>query len=142
MIVYDSFVAAFPEFGSNTSSTLQSAQVTVGQVNFWIPQAYAQLNTWRFGAQLDLAAMLFVAHNLVLSLRENKANATGQIPGAVQGPIASKSIDKLSISYSGATNLEGAGMWNATTYGQRLFKMMKAYGSGPLYVAGPRRFYR
>lgn len=131
-IVYADFIAAFPEFG-NTALYPQT------QINFWIPQAYRQLNAFRFGAEIDLAAMLFVAHNIVLSARESKSSAAGQVAGSVTGPMSSKSIGPLSISYSGATSIDGAGAYNYTSYGQRLYNLMRAYAAGPKWV--PRTAY-
>lgn len=132
-IAYADFIGAFPEF-SNATTYPQSS------VDFWITQAYAQLNPGRLRSQLDLAAMLFTAHNVVLSAREAAAAAAGQIVGEVKGPVTAKAIDKVSVSFSDDTGLEGAGPWNFTTYGQRLYRMLKSYNSGPMYVPGRRRF--
>ncbi len=128
MFAYSDFVSAFPEFSNE-------AVFTVSTINFWIPQAYGQLNAYRFGVQIDLAAMLFVAHNVVLSAREVATANVGGIPGQVTGPVTSKTVGPVSIAYGGQTSLEKGGAWNGTTYGQRLYKMMKAYGVGPFYVA-------
>lgn len=127
------FVQAFPEFG-------QAAQYPPGQIAFWLAQAYQQLNSNRFGQQLDLAAMLFTAHNLSLSARAQAAANVGAPPGGVVAPVSSKSVGAVSINYdTDATNAEGAGSWNATQYGQRLYSMMRAFGGGPSYARGPRR---
>lgn len=133
-ITHDQFVAAFPEFGNTTI-------YPTAQFDFWSSQAYLQLNAGRFGASLDLGAMLFVAHNIVLSAQATKSAASGG--GAVAGTsglVAAKAVDKVSVSYDNATaTTAGAGLWNATVYGQRLYAMMRAFGVGPLYVAN-RRF--
>lgn len=134
MITYTGFVAAFPEF-------CNLEVYPEAQINFWIPVAYAELNGRRFGTQIDLAVMLFVAHNVVLSAREAVAARAGQVVGQVQGPVTSKTVSKVSVSFSSDTSIDGAGAWNFTTYGQRLYKMMKAYGAGPFYISGPRRFF-
>lgn len=133
MITADSFIEIFPEFSNN-------AVYRISQINFWITQAYAQLNTTRFGAQLDLAAMLFVAHNIVLSARAARSTATGNpgqapgIPGESTGAVNSKGAGGVHIGYdTGAVQTPGAGPWNATSYGQRLYKMMVATG-GFAYV--------
>lgn len=126
------FVAIFPEFADTTL-------YPPAQVNFWIAQGMAQMNAFRFGTQLNLAVMLFVAHSIVLSAREIRSGAGGQVVGNVQGPLLSKSIGPISASYSGDTAIEGAGAFNFTSYGQRLYNMMLAYAAGPKYVPGPRR---
>jgi hypothetical protein len=133
-IAYADFVSAFPEFSNATT-------YPTTQINFWIPIGYEQLNAYRFGAQIGLAVMLFVAHNVVLSAREAAAANAGQIVGEVKGPVTAKSVDKVSVSFSSDTAIEGAGAWNFTTYGQRLYRMIKAYSAGPFYVPGPRRAF-
>jgi len=124
---YASFIASFPEF-QDTSLYPQA------QVEFWMPAAEAQLSSQRFGSQFYIAAFLFVAHNVVLSAREVRTAANGGIVGTVTGPVTSKSLDKLSQSFSSDTSIQGAGFWNATTYGQRLYKMMRSYAAGPFYI--------
>lgn len=131
MIAAADFINAFPEFNN-------SSIYPFSQINFWITQAYNQLNATRFGVTLDLAAMLFVAHNLVLSARDAVITANGGVPGQSSGPLSSKGVDKVSASYdTDANQSPGAGMWNATSYGQRLYRMMIANG-GFVYVPGQR----
>lgn len=129
MIQYSDLIAAFPEF-SNSTTYPQT------QVDFWLPQAYNQLNACRFdAATLDLAAMLFVAHNITLSAQAAQAANSGAIVGKTVAPQSSKSVGGVSVSYDvGAVTVEGAGPYNATSYGQRLYKLMQAYSAGPLYV--------
>ena len=133
VVDYAYVTTAFPEFAN-------TALYPVAQVNFWITQATASLNAFRFGAQLPLAICLYVGHQIVLSAREVKSGAGGQIVGNIQGPLLSKSIGPISASYSGDTALEGAGAYNFTTYGQRLYSLMKAYATGPKWVP-PSRGY-
>lgn len=133
MITYATFIATFPEF--NAPATYPQAQVEI-----WIPIAYAQLNANRFGASLDLAAMLFVAHNIIFSARAARETARNIVAGQATGPKNSASVDKASVGYdTGAVAIEGAGEYNYTSYGQRLYKMMQRFCSGPLYAPGPRR---
>lgn len=124
MITYADLIAAFPEFGA-VSIYPQP------QVEFWLAQAYTQLNADRFGASLGLAAMLFAAHNLALSAQAARAGSRG---GGSLSVLSSKSVGGVSASYD--TNLAataGAGAWNATSYGQRLYTMIRAFGAGPVY---------
>src|ERR1700730_7677771 len=117
------FIAAFPEFSNN-------AIYPISQIDFWIPQAYNQLNADRFGASLDLAAMLFVAHNIVLSARESVTGNVGGVAGQATGPVSSKGVGQVSLGYdTAAMQIPGAGAWNGTSYGQRLYRMMVAVSS-------------
>ncbi len=132
-VTYNDFVAAFPEF-SDATVYPQS------QFDFWAAQAYLQLNAARFGASLDLAVMLFVAHNLVLSAQAKKsATSGGGVVSTSSSLVASKAIDKVSVSYDTTTTMiAGAGLWNATVHGQRLYAMIRAFGAGLLYVPNKR----
>lgn len=132
MVDYATFVAVFPEFAS-------AANYPEAQVAFWLGQAPNQLSEARFGKSFDLACMLFAAHNLAMGAKDAKAAATGGISGGASGVVSSKTVDKVTVSYdTGAVTVAGAGAWNATTYGQRLYKMIQAAHSGPLYVPNRR----
>lgn len=124
MIAYEDFVAAFPEFG--VASTYTPEKVTL-----WIDDGYLAFDPSVFGARLDLLVMLYVAHNLTLDGQNMRAGA--QI-GATSGPIASKSIGGVSVSYDvGATITQNAGIYNGTSYGQRLVTMVQGMARGGFY---------
>lgn len=84
--------------------------------------------------------MLFVAHNLMLSAQAKRsATNGGGVVSASSSLVASKAVDKVSVSYdTTATTTAGAGLWNATVYGQRLYAMIRACGSGLLYFPNKR----
>lgn len=128
-VTYQTFVTVFPEFADATAYP----QVTVG---FWLSQAPFQLNTNRLRNSYDLAIMLFTAHYLVLGRRDARsASIPGGTPGGVSGPQSSKAVDKVSVSSdTGAVTYTGAGEWNASSYGIRLYRLLRAAGSGPIYV--------
>lgn len=131
-VAYADFIVAFPEFGSATT-------YPETQIDFWIGQAPLQLNAYRFGQAIDLATMLFVAHNVVLSARAAQAAATGAIVGEATGPVSSKAVGSVSVGFDpGLVAIAGAGPWNSTTYGQRLYKLMQAFCAGPVYVSSKR----
>lgn len=133
-LTYWSFVGLFPEFSDQFA-------YTQGTIDAWIAQAYANLNPRGLRAQLDLAAGLYVAHNVVLGKRETLASGNGQIAGEVRGPVVSKSIGKVSVGYATTGSIDGAGIYNATSYGQRLWALLQAAASGPKYVPGPQRVF-
>lgn len=129
---YGLFLAQFPEF-SNT------ALYPVSMVQAWVAPAVEQMNQYRFGDQYNLVVSLFIAHNVALSARELKASRSGNsVVGEAYGPVASKTIDKLSISYGATASIDGAGVYNLTSYGQRLYKLIQSFSSGPFYVGRPR----
>ena len=125
------FATVFPEFG---------AVDTTGAVAYWLAQAALQLDARRLGGNFDLASMLFAAHNITLGKQEQAAASRGAIPGDALGPIASKSAGGLSGSYDASSiTIEGAGAYNATSYGQRLYKLLQSAAMGGIYRAPPRR---
>lgn len=127
MITYDDFVAALPEF-----SDTAYAQATV---NFWIEQAKAHLNEGRLGKKYDLACIYFVAHHVALSRANERAAASGGAPGQQTGPISSKSIGPVSVSYdTSSVTLNGAGAWNATAYGRKYFQIVRGAMLGGVYA--------
>lgn len=128
---YSTFVAAFPEF-SNPTTYPES------QIDFWLSQAYSQINTGRLGAQADLAAMLFAAHNVVMGAQDTLTVNAGGTPGDATGAISSETAGPVSASYdTSATAIKDAGEWNYTRYGQRFYSLMRRYSLGGVYV--PRR---
>lgn len=127
------FLVVFPEFANN-----ESAQVGA---SFWLTQAQNQLALNMLGANADLACYLFMAHNMVLNAQDASDAQNGSLPGDTLGPIASKSAGGLSVSYDdGSITVDGAGDWNATSYGQRLATLIKRASKGRmLYASTPSR---
>lgn len=130
----ESFAEIFPEFGENYFPT--------PQVEFYIAEGYAQLSQRRLKDRLDYAVMLFAGHKLSLAKRAKELGESGGRVGDVVAPIASKSVDKVSVGFSTSeTATDGAGEWNATSYGQQLWTLLRQYNAGPVYVPGPRRIF-
>lgn len=123
-----SFRADFPEFSNAITFSDQ-------QVNFWLNFVNIQLSSspTDWGVWLDPATELLMAHNLAIEAVNMRAGANG-IPGAIAGPVASKSVGGVSVSYSGAAVIEGAGDYNLTTYGLRFTRMASMVGSGGLQL--------
>ena len=119
--------AAFPEFASaDTYPDLLAV--------YWLGMGNLQLSAARFGSSLSLAIRLYAAHNLVLAAQAAKQVAAGAAVGS-GGILSSKSIDGVSASYdTSLTAFQNAGVYNATSYGQRLYGMLRAAGTGPRYV--------
>lgn len=122
---YALFLQQFPEFSD-------AAAYPAGNVQTWIIAGAEQIDQCRYGNQYNLAVCLFIAHNVVLAAHDAKSG------GGAAGPVVSKTIDKLSVSYGTTTAIEGAGIYNLTSYGQRLYKMMQTFNSGPVYIPRPR----
>lgn len=136
-------VATFrADYGEFASVSLYPASA----VQYWINVAGMLLRSQRWGAgsaapvapaaaMLDVASELFVAHNLALEKQAGDAARRGGTPGTTIGPITSKSVGGVSASYDAASaQEEGAGHWNSTTYGTRLYRLMALFGAGPVQV--------
>lgn len=124
-----SFGESYPEFftGPNPASAVAADD--------WIAFAKLMLNADRWGDALDMGVSLYVAHNLALQMTAARAGANGAAPGASSGPVASKSVDKVSVSYdTGAATLTDAGAWNLTTYGVRFLQLARMFGAGGIQL--------
>lgn len=118
----------FPEFADTTLYPDSG-------INFWLNIAGNMLNASRFGNLLDVGTELFTAHNIVLERQAQAAALNGAPPGIQQGPISSKGVDKVSISYDTQAAIElEAGHWNLTVYGTRFIKLARMFGAGPVQI--------
>lgn len=119
------FKVAFPEFARNTDA----------QISFWLTQAVATLNARLLGNQYDLAVMLFAAHYVAGSIQNQQSVANGGVPGQATGPVVSKSVGPVSKTMGTFAVDPRAGQYNNTTYGQRLWALMRATAAGGIYLA-------
>lgn len=128
MVTPSSFRAGYPEF-ANTSAYPDSG------ITYWLTLAGLLLNVCRWDNLLDTGTELFVAHNLVLERQAAKAAAFGGVPGVTTGPLASKTVDKVTAAYDVEAGIEkDAGHWNLTTYGTRFINLARMIGSGGLQL--------
>ena len=115
-------------------------------VNYYLAIAALLLNTNRLGLGTvtavsppttiyDFLTELFVAHFLTIEKRAQDAAKTGAVPGEVGGPVASKSVGPLSVSFDNAAVIApDAGHWNLSTYGLRFIQLARFKGSGPVQI--------
>ncbi|PQL06084.1 DUF4054 domain-containing protein [Pantoea ananatis] len=74
---------------------------------------------------------LFVAHYLVLFAADRRASLKGGAGGSTNGVQASKSVDKVSVSYdTGSTLNADAGFWNNSRYGAEFWQLIMMFGAG------------
>jgi len=119
----NTFVAVFPEFAD-------LAKYPEEAIGFWIVQARDLYPEDRYGMQADLVTMLYVAHNLALGAM---AGASGGSAGSF-APVSSKSVGSVSKSMdTSAVTSAGAGVWNGTAYGQRLYALLRGFAAGGFY---------
>lgn len=126
-----------PEFAS-------AALYPPAVITYWLSIAKLLLNPNRWDdtpaatgepTMLYFGAEMFVAHNLVLERQAEAAASRRGIPGQASGPISSKSVGPLSISYdTGAAAELEAGHWNLTVYGQRFVRLARMVGAGGIQV--------
>ena len=123
------FRADFSEFSSTTI-------YPNAMVNFYINLSAGMLNVNRFLDQYIYAQELFTAHCITIEAKSLKEASTNGIPGTMSAGIpSSKTVDKVAITYDIATIMDpNAGHWNMSTYGIRLWQMMRIFGAGPIYV--------
>lgn len=120
----------FPEF-ANTVTYPDSL------ISVWLTVAASLVNPARWAELTNLGIELVTAHHLVMAQRDQAAAAVGGAPGEIKGPTASKSVDKVSVSYdAGAAMLSDAGFWALSSYGIRFLTLARAMGSGGLHTVG------
>lgn len=106
-----------------------------GAITYYLKIAGLLLNAQRFAEMLDTATELFVAHNISIERRARDEALKGAQPGVTTGPVASKGVGPVSISYDVGLGLDPkAGHWNLTVYGTRLWDLISMFGAGPIQV--------
>ena len=119
------FIGLFPAF----------VAVTDDQYAFWSAQAALVTGPMEgcLGARMDLATMLATAHYLTLA-----GVGTGtEAEMAAQGATGFRRIKSGTIELERAdtSNDNDAGEWAATSYGLRVWPMLRACVGGPLVTA-------
>ena len=119
-----SFRINYPEFASVTD--YPSSGLT-----YYLTLAGLLLNESRWFDLYDVGTELFMAHNSVIEFQNAKAAAVGGAPGVSSGPVASKGVDKVNVSYDTTAGLlTDAGHWNLTNYGTRFLDLARMVGTG------------
>lgn len=130
-ITVSTFRASMPEFADPGTYPEPT-------VNFYIGLSGKLLDVNRWEDLFDYGQTLFVAHHLVLAAQRTEQASFGGLPGEARGPLSSKSIDKVSVSYdTGSAAEDGAGFYNSTSYGQELYRLVRMIGAGPIQVGVP-----
>lgn len=121
----DQFRRDFPQFADAT-------KFPDAQINFRLTLADTLLSEKLTGVKLfPYFAELFVAHYLVLFVADRRASLTGGAGGSTNGVQASKSVDKVSVSYdTGSTLNADAGFWNNSRYGAEFWQLITMFGAG------------
>lgn len=87
------------------------------------------------GDMFPYLAELFVAHYMALYTADKASGAVGGAGGATSGVVASKSVDKLSVSYDNSSTLNAdAGFWNFSRYGAEFYQMLMLFGYGGIQL--------
>ena len=119
------FRTAFPEFATSSDA----------RVSYWLAVGVRMMNAERWADLLDHGLALFVAHHLAIDNANQRAAVRGGAVGVASGPVASKAVDKVSVSYdTGAATLAGAGHWNLTTYGTQFYALFRMMGTGGMQL--------
>ena len=115
----------FPQFSD-------TAKYPDPQVQFRLNLADTLLSENTTGKELfPYFAELFVAHYMTLWAADSRAAAAGGAGGSSSTVQASKSVDKVSVSYDNSMTLNpDAGFWNNSRYGAEFYQMITMFGAG------------
>lgn len=87
------------------------------------------------GDMFPYLAELFVAHYMALYASDTAAGALGGVGGSTSGVVASKSVDKVSVSYDNSSTLNAdAGFWNFSRYGAEFWQLLQFFGCGGIQL--------
>jgi len=104
-------------------------------IDFWLNLGKKQLNADRWDDLLNEGLALFTAHHLAIAERDRRTADAGGVPGALQGNVTAKSVDKVSVSYDTSSGTYAdAGFWNLTNYGVRYWNLMQMVGAGGIQM--------
>lgn len=119
------FRTAFPQFAD-------TSKFPDPQVIFRLNLADILLSEKVTGTEMfPYFAELFVAHYMVLWAADSRSMAAGGAGGSTNGVQASKSVDKVSVSYdTGSTLNPDAGFWNNSRYGAEFWQLIMMFGAG------------
>lgn len=121
----EQFRKDFPQFSDTT-------KFPEAQINFRLALADTRLSEKLTGVKLfPYVVELLVAHYLTLYAADSRAVAGNGASGMTSGVVASKSVDKVSVSYDNTSTLNpSAGFWNYTRYGAEFWQLMSMFGMG------------
>lgn len=121
------FRTNFPEF---TEALYPDSMVT-----FWSNFGEVMVLEKRWSTVKPQGVALFTAHHLVLAKANVDSSTSGGLPGQTTGPIASKAVGSVSVSYDTNSTLEtGAGHWNQTSYGKQFIHLARMFGAGAYQI--------
>ena len=141
MITPASFRIDFTEFTSTVTYTNSS-------ISYWLNLGNLLINSSLLGGSpstvsnppatlYDIALELFTAHNLVLEQPAQLTAENNGVPGQTTGPISSKRVGPVSVSYDVAAGVDPEdGQYNLTIYGTRFINLYKLAGAPGIVANG------
>lgn len=118
----------FPQFSDDT-------KYPDAVIEFRLNLADMLIDGSAMGNMFPYLAELFVAHYMVLNAADTAAGALGGAGGATSGVVASKSVDKVSVSYDNSATLNAdAGFWNFSRYGAEFWQLLMLFGYGGIQL--------
>lgn len=118
----------FPQFSDDT-------KYPDAVIEFRLNLADMLIDGSAMGNMFPYLAELFVAHYMVLNAADKAAGALDGAGGATSGVVASKSVDKVSVSYDNSATLNAdAGFWNFSRYGAEFWQLLMLFGYGGIQL--------
>lgn len=107
------------------------------QIEFWACIAETQVREQVWRNQKPFGVKLYVAHEITLASQNVSVSNKGGAPGGTSGPVTSKAVGQVNVSYDANQTAEkDAGWWNLTTYGKQFIRLARMFGAGAIQLSG------
>jgi hypothetical protein len=126
--VVSDFRKAYPEFND-------LGKYPDGLITGWATVATAMVNSCFWRSMTALGINLYVAHEITLEVQSQAAANVGGTPGGQSGPVNSKMVGSVTVSYDTAQAVEkDAGHWGLTVYGKQFLRLARTFGAGGIQL--------
>jgi hypothetical protein len=131
-------VVEVAQFRSDFPAFQDAIKFPATDVSRYLVLAAANLALERWRESHVIGQELYAAHFLALDELDMRATQNGGAAANSQsGPMTSKSVGSVSVSYDlSAVSEADGGHWNQTGYGRRFLRMAKMAGMGGLQLGG------
>lgn len=118
------FRTNFPEFAD-------AVKYPTPMLTFWAGLAERQVPSCIWKDCWIQGVSLYLAHVITIEAQNQRAAASGGVPGTSGGIANSKTVGSVTVGYDTISSAEAdAGWWNLTNYGKQFYRLVRIFGAG------------